>query len=228
MEVKKYAKHDLTLKIGMFRNLGLSITLLLVILLFELPSGSVTIIDLAMVDDRTEELILIPPTEQPPPPKPKPQILEITVVANELEIEEEIEIELDVEITELTAVEEIVFTLPETPEEEAEEIFIIVEDQPEFPGGIQAFYKFVSEKLRYPASARRMGIQGRVYIEFTVDKTGSLGNIHVVKGIGSGCDKEAVRVLKLVPKFNPGKQRGKPVNVRMVVPIIFKLAESPL
>ena len=229
MELKKYPKHDLSLKIGMFRNLGLTVSLFLVILAFELPgSGNQDIIDLAGVQDDFEEIINIPPTVQPPPPKPITQIREIREIPNEVEIEEEIELELDIEMTEITIVEDIDFSMSAAPEEEVDEIFLIVEDEPEFPGGIQAFYEFVGERLRYPPTAARMGIQGRVYLEFVVDKDGTLGDMRVVKGIGAGCDQEAIRVLKLVPKFKPGKQRGKPVKVRMVIPIFFKIADQSL
>ena len=118
--------------------------------------------------------------------------------------------------------EEIVFE--EAPEEEVvDEIFDIVEDQPEFPGGIAAFYKYVGKNMNYPKQARRMGIEGKVYVQFIVDKDGSVTNVRAVKGIGAGCDEEAERVLKSSPKFKPGKQRGRPVKVRMMMPIIFKL-----
>ena len=94
---------------------------------------------------------------------------QIIEVPDEEEIEEEIDIELDVEVTEETIVEEIVFE--EAPEEEVvDEIFDIVEDQPEFPGGISAFYKFVGKTMKYPKQARRMGIEGKVYVRFIVDK----------------------------------------------------------
>ncbi len=229
MELKKNPKYDVNLKIGMLRNLGLTISLFVVILAFELPSnGNRGIIELPSINDRFEEVIEIPPTKQPPPPKPKVQIREIIAIPNEKEIEEEIEIELDVEVIESTIVDEVVFSMREQPNEEvAEEVFTIVEDQPEFPGGIEAFYNLIGEKIRYPAQARRMGIQGRVYVEFIVGKDGSLKDMKVIKGIGAGCDKEAIRVLKLVPNFKPGKQRGKPVLVRMVVPIYFMLADQP-
>ncbi len=78
--------------------------------------------------------------------------------------------------------------------------------------------------MKYPSQARRMGIEGRVYLQFVVDRDGSITDIQAVKGIGAGCDEEAVRVMKTVPKFKPGKQRGVPVRVRMVMPISFKLA----
>ena len=149
-----------------------------------------------------------------------PQIIEIP---DEEEIEEEIEVDLDVEITEETVIEDIVFE--EAPEEEvADEIFDIVEDQPAPPGGMGAFYKFIGSSMKYPNQARRMGIEGRVFVQFVVDKDGQLTDIKAVKGIGAGCDEEAVRVLKSAPKWKPGKQRGRPVKVRMILPITFKLS----
>ncbi len=224
MEVKKAPEHDLSKKTGMFLNLGLTLSLLIVILAFEWPnSGDEEIMDFGELETDFEDIMEIPPTEQPPPPPPKVQIPEIIEVPDEEEIEEEIEVELDVEVTEETVVEDIVFE--EAPEEEeVDEIFTIVEDQPEFPGGMQAFYQFVGKKIKYPSQARRMGIEGRVYVEFIVDKDGSVTNVRSVKGIGAGCDEEAVRVMKTVPKFKPGKQRGRPVKVKMVMPIYFKLA----
>ena len=226
MELKKYPKYDLSLKIGMFRNLGLTISLGLIILAFELPgNGQGNIIDLTMINEEVEEIVNIPPTIQPPPPKPPIQIRDIREIPNEAEIEEDIEIELDVEVTESTIIEEIMFTMGEMGEEEIEEIFTIVEDAPEFPGGIQAFYDFIGKNLKYPSRASRVGIQGKVFVQFVVDKDGSLRDIEVVRGVSDSCDKEAIRVMKLVPKFKPGKQRGKPVKVRMVVPIVFKLIQ---
>jgi protein TonB len=224
MELKKAPEHDLTKKSGMFLNLGLTISLLIMILAFEWPNrGDQEIIDLGQVDDNFEDIMEIPPTEQPPPPPPKVQIPEIVEVPDEEEIEEEIDVDLDVEVTEQTVVEDIVFT--EAPmEEEVDEIFTIVEDQPEFPGGMSAFYAYIGKRMTYPSQARRMGIEGRVYVEFIVDKDGSVTNVRAVKGIGAGCDEEAERVMKNVPKFKPGKQRGRAVKVKMVLPIYFKLA----
>ena len=181
-----------------------------------------SLFNLGNLEDDFEDLLEIPPTEQPPPPPPKVQLLEIIEVPDEEEIEEEIEVELDVEITDETAVEEIVFD-EAPPEEEVEEIFVIVEEQPEFPGGISAFYKYVGERIKYPSQARRMGIEGKVFVQFVVDKDGSLTEVQAVKGIGAGCDEEAVRVLRNIPKFRPGKQRGRAVKVRMVLPIVFRL-----
>ena len=223
MEPKKNPNIDLARKSGMFLNIGMAASLLIIIVAFEWRSYDDTaIMDLGNVDDDFEDILEIPPTEQPPPPPPKVQVPEIIEVPDEEEIEEEIEVELDVEVTEETVVEEIVFE--EAPEEEdVDEIFTIVEESASFPGGLSAWAQFLKKELKYPRQAQRMGIEGRVFIQFIVERDGSLTDIHVVKGIGAGCDEEAERVLRMSPKFKPGKQRGRSVKVRMVLPIIFKL-----
>lgn len=224
MEEKKKPEADLTKKSGLFLSIGLVISLSLVIMAFEwkfYDDGS--LVDLGKVDDNFEDMLEIPPTEQPPPPPPVIQQPEIIEIPDEEEIEQEIEVNLDVEITEETVVETLVFE--EAPEEEvAEEIFSIVEDQPTPQGGMQAFYKYVGKNINYPAQARRMGVEGKVYVQFVVDKDGTLNEVQAIKGIGAGCDEEAVRVVKSAPKWNPGKQRGRAVKVRMVIPITFKLS----
>jgi protein TonB len=224
MEEKKKPEADLTRKSGLFLSIGLVVSLALVIMAFEwrfYDDGS--LVDLGKVEDNFEDMLDIPPTEQPPPPPPVIQQPEIIEVPDEEEIEEEIEVNLDVEITEETVVETLVFE--EAPAEEvAEEIFSIVEDQPEPQGGFEAFYKYIQKNMNYPAQARRMGVEGKVYVQFVVDKDGSLNEVTAIKGIGAGCDEEAVRVVKSAPKWKPGKQRGRAVKVRMVGPITFKLS----
>lgn len=224
MEIKKNPKVDLNNKSGLFLNIGLVVSLLLAITAFEwkfYDEGDM--MNLGQVNDEFEDVMEIPPTEQPPPPPPKVQQPEIIEVPDEEEIEEDIDVDLDVEITEETEVEDIVFE--DAPEEEvADEIFTIVEEQPEPKGGMAAFYEYVSKNLKYPAQARRMGIEGRVFVEFVIEKDGSITDVKAIKGIGAGCDEEAVRVIEEAPKWKPGKQRGRPVRVRMILPITFKLA----
>ena len=224
MEPKKNPKIDLSRQSGLFLNVGMAASLFLVIVAFEWRSYDDTgLMARGNVDDDFEDIIDIPPTEQPPPPPPKVQVPEIIEVPDEEEIEEEIEVELDVEVTEETVVEEIVFE--EAPEEEnVDEVFTIVEESATFPGGIQAFYTYLGKELNYPRQAQRMGIEGRVFVQFVVERDGSLTDIQVVKGIGAGCDEEAVRVLKQSPKWKPGKQRGKPVRQKMIQNILFKFA----
>lgn len=223
IEVKKNPKADLQNWSSLFLNIGLVLSLVLVITAFEWKFyDDASMVDLNAPTEEFEDLMDIPQTEQPPPPPPKVQQPEIIEVPDEEEIEEEIEVDLDVEMTEETVIEDVVFE--EAPEEEeAEEIFTIVEDQPTPNGGMAAFYQYVQKNLKYPAQARRMGIEGKVFVQFVVGKDGTLTEVKAVKGIGAGCDEEATRVIGGAPKWNPGKQRGRPVKVRMILPITFKL-----
>ena len=84
--------------------------------------------------------------------------------------------------------------------------------------------RFLYSHMRYPDVARRMGIEGRVFVQFVVERDGSLTDLNIVKGLGAGCDEETIRVMKLVPNFTPGKQRGNPVRVKMVLPVFFRLS----
>ena len=220
---KKSPEADVTRKSGLYLNIGLVISLLVVITAFEwrfYDDGALA--DLGQVSDDFEEMLDIPPTEQPPPPPPPPKIQpEIIEVPDEEEIDE-IEVNLDVEITDESAIEEIVFEEP-VEEEVADEVFTIVEQMPVFPGGREAFYQYVQNNFKYPSQARRMGIEGRVFVQFVVEKKGNITEVQAVRGIGAGCNQEAVRIIKNMPKWKAGKQRGKAVKVRMILPITFKL-----
>ncbi len=224
MEPKKNPKIDSSKQSGMFLNIGMTLSLLIVIVAFEWRTYDDSgLMDLGSVEDDFEDIMDIPLTEQPPPPPPKVQIPEIIEVPDEKEIEEEIDVDLDVDVTEENVMEEIVFD--GTPdEEEVDEIFTIVEEPASFPGGNTAFYKYLKKEFKYPRQAQRMGIEGRVFVQFVVERDGSLTDIHVIKGIGAGCDEEAVRVLKNSPKWKPGKQRGKPVRQKMIQNILFKFS----
>jgi protein TonB len=109
------------------------------------------------------------------------------------------------------------------PAEDPNQIFLVVEQPPEPAGGMQALYAFINKNIRYPAQARRMTIEGSVYVSFVVDADGKITDIQVIKGIGAGCDEEAKRVVGLLPPWKPGKQRGRPVRVRFTLPLKFKL-----
>jgi TonB family protein len=105
-------------------------------------------------------------------------------------------------------------------------IFTVVEEQPMFPGGIESMYKFLGENIKYPEAASNANVSGRVFLSFVVTETGEINDIQVLKGLGFGCDAEAIRVLKSFPKWQPGKQNGIPVNVRYNLPINFQLDEG--
>ncbi|MFA5196321.1 MAG: energy transducer TonB, partial [Bacteroidales bacterium] len=126
-------------------------------------------------------------------------------------IEEEVVIEED---NSDKVIEEVI----ETP------IFTVVEEMPSFPGGDEARIKFLKENINYPQMAKESGIQGTVYVTFVVDEKGKVTDVRVLRGIGGGCDEEAVRVVKLMPSWNAGKQSGKAVRVQFNMPIRFILS----
>ncbi|MDR7132098.1 protein TonB [Algoriphagus sp. 4150] len=224
MEAKKTPSADLTRKSGMFLNLGLAVAVGAVLAAFEWKSfddGSLK--DLGQVSDNFEELLDIPITEQPPPPPPPPvEQPIIQEIPDEVEIEEKIEVNFDVDVKETTVIKEVV--IAEAPvEEKVDAIFDVVETQPNPPGGMSGWNKYLSDNLKYPTQARRMGIEGTVIVVFVVNTDGSIQDVDVLRGIGGGCDEEAIRVVKSAPNWEPGKQRGRPVRTRMRLPIRFKL-----
>ncbi len=223
MEIKKNPKANLENKKGIFFQVGLIIALLIVFVAFEYKSYYKETIDLAsrVVDDTPEEII--PITEQkvkPPPPPPPKQVIQIKIVEDDVEVEDDLDI--DVEADDETVMDEYI---PPMEDEEIgeEEIFQVVEDQPEFPGGMSQLYVYLQKNVKYPPIAKESGIQGRVFVNFVVEKDGSISNVKVLRGIGGGCDEEAIRVVKSMPKWKPGKQRGKPVRVSFNLPIKFTL-----
>ena len=222
MDVKKKPTADVYRSRGMYLNLGLAVTLLFVISAFQWRFYEGKLVDLGDLNNIEDELFVIPPTTQPPPAKPKIPQPKLVEVDDEEEIEE-LDISFDVDVDEEDAIEVVIY---EDPEEEEDADYIwegIIEEQPAPVGGMAAFQQFLRKNLKYPNQARRMGIEGKVFVQFVVDKDGSLNDVKVLKGIGAGCDEEAVRVLKKHPKWSPGKQRGRAVRVRMVIPIFFKL-----
>ncbi len=104
-----------------------------------------------------------------------------------------------------------------------DEVFVVVEDMPSFPGGEKARNNYFAKNVKYPEVARKEGIEGRVFVTFVVDKDGSIADVKILRGIGGGCDEEAIRVIENMPKWIPGKQRGKDVRVQFNMPIVFKL-----
>ena len=200
-----------------------SLSIFAIILVFEwktFDEGS--LVQLTSLSGEFEDLVDVPITQQPPPPTPAVQQPMIIEVPDEEEIEEDILIDLDITMNEEDVIEEIV-SFTEPVEEVAEEIYQIVQEMPSPIGGLEAFYAYLNKNLKYPPHAARMNIQGRVFMAFVVEKDGSLTDITVMKGIGAGCDEEAIRVLQNAPKWKPGKQRGVPVRVRYSFPFVFQL-----
>jgi protein TonB len=210
MEVKKNPHANLELKRGSFMWMGMLFALAVVLVAFEwkiFDKVASTMGDLNL--EMVEEEIIPQSIATPPPPPPPPQATTvIEIVDDEEEIEEELE--LDMEVDQHTEIEFIESAVEEVAEEE---IFTIVEDMPSFPGGEEALFKYLAQNIKYPQIAKEAGITGRVFVNFVIDKEGNVTDVKVLRGIGGGCDEEAVRVVKNMPKWSPGKQRGKPVKV---------------
>ena len=153
----------------------------------------------------------------PPPPR-QPEATQIEIVEDDEEIEDEMDID-DSEIDEETVIEMI--EVEEKVEEP--EIFTIVEKMPSYPGGEKALFKYLGDNIKYPAMAKDAGITGKVFVNFVVNETGKITDVKILRGIGGGCDEEAMRVIKNRPKWNAGKQRGKAVKLSDNLPIKFTL-----
>ena len=225
--VKKYPGVDGGSYKSIIYRTGLILSLAMVLAVFEFPDyEKASLVQLTGDLQDFEEMQEIPPTEHKPPPPPKIKSPEIVAVEDEVIIEQEIEIDLDMEADEETIVEEVEFTVEiEEEEEVVEEIFEIVEDPAQPIGGFPEFYAFIGKNMKYPRRAVEVGVSGKVYVRFVVDKDGSITQTEIVRGIGFGCDDEALRVLADAPKWKPGKQRGRPVKQRMIIPIMFKLSD---
>ena len=225
MEEKKSPKANLENKKLMFTQIGLIISLLIAWLAFEHKSYDKREIDPSLL--RTAEVVeeemvdITKQEEQKPQPVEVPkQTTQLEIVQDDVEVED---IEINAEVEQNEVIEE--YVAPEIEEEEVveQEIFQIVEEMPSFPGGEQKLLEYVAKNTKYPQIARESGIQGRVFIGFVVETDGSISNVKVLRGIGGGCDEEAVRVIKSLPKWKPGKQRGKAVRVSYQIPVNFKL-----
>ena len=223
MEEKKSPKANLENKKLMFTQIGLIISLAVAWIVFEIKSYDTReVADVGRtVEIVEEEMVEITKQEQKPQPVEVPkQTTQIQVVEDDVEVED-IEINADVDQNEV--IEE--YVAPEVEEEDVveAEVFTIVEEMPEYPGGLSKLTDYLTKNIKYPQMARESGIQGRVFVNFVVEPDGSVSNINVMRSLGGGCDEEAVRVVKNMPKWKPGKQRGKPVRVSYILPIVFKL-----
>ena len=203
MEEKKSPDANLEQKKGAYFAVGLMLSLALVLGLFEMKTFDNIATDLGelKLDLLEEEIIPISQQAPPPPPPPPAPTTQIQIVEDDEEIEEELEIE-DMEVDEETEVEVEIYE--EEEEVVEEEIFTIVEQMPEFPGGTEKLFKYLGKNIEYPPMAKDAGIKGKVYVTFVVDKDGSITDVKVLRGIGGGCDEEAVRVVKSMPKWKPG------------------------
>lgn len=215
------SKQDFAKARPLYFNIGLTLALAMALMAFEWKFQDVPpeVSFSNSTDNFRIEEVMITRHEVPKPPKPKPQVIKVVEDKVEIEIED---FKLDI-IDELD--EPMGDPVIEDIEPEAEPDFhLVVEKMPKFNGGGQAeFLRYIGKQIRYPKLARKLDVSGKVFVQFVIDKKGNISDIEVIKGIGFGCDEEVIRVLKQAPKWEPGKQRGKPVRVKMVLPVTFQL-----
>jgi len=226
MVEKKNPKLDTKKYTGLFFNIGLVVSLATIIMAFEWKTPlTISKVENPGTPFNGTEIIEPPPTVVPPPPKPKVEVFNLVERQIEEDIEEP-EIDVDIFTDESSENNEPVFVEDNHEEVVDNTVYVFVQKNPQFHGKDQAeFIKYIGSKINYPPMARRMGIEGKVFAQFVIDKDGSMTDIQIIKGIGAGCDEEVLRVLKEAPKWEPGKQRGVPVKVRMIVPVTFTLTK---
>lgn len=227
MEVKKSPKADLEGKKTTWLLVGFVLILAVLFVAFEWNERDVVFTaDSGIVEvPFEEEMVPITEQEEPkqaPPPPEAPKVEEVLQIAENDANVEESTIQSSEENNQ--AVEIKYVPAPVVEEEPVEEeVFMVVEEMPEFPGGMGECLKFLAKNIKYPTIAQENGVQGRVIVQFVVNQDGSIVDPVVMRSVDPYLDKEALRVIKMMPKWKPGKQRGKAVRVKYTVPVTFKL-----
>ncbi|MBP7210051.1 MAG: energy transducer TonB [Paludibacteraceae bacterium] len=229
MEIKKSPKADLENKKIISVLIGLVVALGILFVAFEWSQSDVTVYEEALqgAAEVDEELVDITFRSETPPPPPPPQQQE-TVLSDVIEIKENTE---TVETADFSTEDEsnkrveiqAPIAAPEEEPEDQKKIHVIVEKMPEFKGGAEAMNNFLVKNIKYPLIAQENNIQGRVICQFVVNSDGRIVDVVVVRGVEASLDAEAVRVIKSMPPWTPGKQGGKNVRVKYTLPIRFKL-----
>ena len=223
-------------------TIGLVVTVIVITLILLYPALSAFFGSRTPVDNTKRrklvytELSAPPPIDKPRPTPPNVQLPRlqkvIKFVPPKVVVEEIVELpptiaeikENQIGTEEVEGPPQVVFDEPvEEVIAEDEEIFIAVDQEPEFKGGYEAMMAFIKQNMQYPANARKMKVEGTVHVSFVVSKTGDISEVRIMRGIMTECDREAVRVVQMMPPWNPGKQNGRNVNVRFILPLKFRL-----
>lgn len=229
-QVKKSQRANLEQHKGTFILMGIMLAVAVLFFAFEWSTETQKLDESIVVADvLAEEEIEITrrdPTPPPPPPPPAPETPEVIEIV-ETKVENKIEIRTEDDQSQ-RQVEAYIPPPPPKPapkEEATDEIFVVVENQPEFPGGNAAMMKFLSDNIKYPVIAQENGLQGRVITNFVVERDGSITDVQVVRGVDPSLDREAIRVIQSMPRWKPGQQRGQAVRVRFTLPVVFRLQQ---
>jgi len=224
MRNKKTEKADLESKKTIFFLIGLIIVLSGIWVAFEhkvTDLAEVELEEMAQLDDEEDLMIQTQREEPPPPPKEQPKTQVIEIVDDNIEVD--VDLDISVEADDETIIDEAPIFEAGEEEVDEEQIFVFLEEDPTFGNGDADIQKYINENVVYPELARESGVQGTVYVTFVVEKDGSITNVKVLRGIGAGCDEAAEKVVKEMPKWKPGKQRGREVRARFNLPIKFRL-----
>ncbi len=229
-QVKKTQKANLEQHKGTFILMGIMLAVSVLFFAFEWSTETQKLDESIVVQDvLAEEEIEITrrdPAPPPPPPPPAPETPEMIEV-----VEEKVETKIEIRTEDDQSQRQVEAYIPPPPpkpvqkEEATDEIFVVVENQPEFPGGNAAMMKFLSDNIKYPVIAQENGLQGRVITNFVVERDGSITDVQVVRGVDPSLDREAIRVIQSMPRWKPGQQRGQPVRVRFTLPVVFRLQQ---
>lgn len=225
MEVKKTPEANMETKRHSWLLMGFICVLACMFVAFEWTQREVKFDLSAGAKEPVYEEIMVPITRPEekllPPPPAAPAVAEVlTVVDDKLSVEETVVMGSEEDHT-AVAVKPIY--VPEEVTEVEEAPFVFVEEMPEFAGGQAALMQFLNKNMKYPAVSQENGTQGRVIVQFIIDKDGSITDPVVVRSVDPYLDKEAIRVIRMMPKWKPGMQRGKTVRVKYTLPVIFKL-----
>lgn len=230
MEAKKSEKANLEKTKTVFLEAGLILALAVVILAFEWKTYDKTddVVQVTQEVAQMEEMVIQTKQDEPEPPEQEveqQQTTEFDIVDDDVELKNEFSIDNfsntengDIFVPQVEIKQEV-----DIEDDSERVIFTVVENSSEFPGGMAALSKFLSENLKYPPQAKETGTQGKVFVTFVVEKDGSITDVKVLRDIGSGCGEEAVRVVKMMPKWKPAKQRGKAVRQQFNLPVTFQL-----
>lgn len=226
MDVKKSPKASLEDKKSIYMLMGFVAVLSLLYIGLEWTQHEVTIYEdtaTAVIEEEEIEIIQTAEVLPPPPPPDVPEVIEIlNVVEDDIETAE-IEIDTEDDKDKQVVIQAPVATSGVAQEEDTDVVFVVVESMPSFPGGDAALFKYLNDNIKYPVIAQESGIQGRVVCQFVVNRDGSIVDIEVVRSIDKSLDAEAVRVISKMPRWTPGKQRGKTVRVKYTLPVNFRL-----
>lgn len=219
MEIKKAPRKNLESKRSIFLQIGFIITLSLVLIAFEWSSPDLRIGYAPLTEDTDIAIDIVPVTvHKKEVIPPKPSVVDVLVITDDPTIEDP---DLYIPDPSDDYPDLNNFVIP--VEEPRDEIFIHVEEMPEFPGGESALFRYLATAVKYPEIARINNVQGKVYVNFVINKFGEITSVNIIRGVDPSLDREALRVVSSMPAWEPGKQNNKPVSVSFTVPINFVL-----